>query len=495
MKLSFPLSLKVSLWLLLNLLLLAGAMLLFVQFGLGWESLASGPAADRVRAIGDVMVAELDQNPDMEPDTILTRFSKAYKINLFLFAGDGTQLAGPPIELPPEIKARVTLPPGGRGPPITWDRAPADGPPHPPPPRPDMESKGRMPLENSPRFQAHTNGPSQYWIGQRLLLPAPDGPRMHPTTLLAMTPSITGSGLFFDFKPWLLGAAVVAVVSILFWLPVVGSLTRTLKRLTTATEHIAEGRFDTRVAIKRRDEIGRLGDAIDSMAARLDHLVTGQRRFLGDIAHELGSPLGRLQFATSILEERAGPKLKASVDDVREEVQQMSELVGELLAFTKASLNPRETRLEPVELAPLVARVLAREAAGMTLAVEIPAGLRLQAEPALLARALGNLVRNAVRYAADAGPITVRATRDGGGGDAVLTVSDEGPGVPPEALARLGEPFYRPETARTRETGGVGLGLAIVKSSVTACRGTVRFSNRAPRGFVAELRIPVAAQA
>ena len=74
----------------------------------------------------------------------------------------------------------------------------------------------------------------------------------------------------------------------------------------------------------------------------------------------------------------------------------------------------------------------------------------------------------------------------------VVVVEDNGPGVPASDLDRLGEPFFRPELARTRESGGVGLGLAIVRSSVNACGGEVRFANRTPRGFRAEIRLPVA---
>jgi two-component system sensor histidine kinase CpxA len=99
-------------------------------------------------------------------------------------------------------------------------------------------------------------------------------------------------------------------------------------------------------------------------------------------------------------------------------------------------------------------------------------------------------VRNAVRYAADAGPITLTAVREAS--HIVLAVEDNGPGVPPGDLDRLGEPFFRPELARTREGGGVGLGLAIVRNSIAACGGEVRFSNRAPHGFRAEIRLNAA---
>jgi two-component system sensor histidine kinase CpxA len=103
---------------------------------------------------------------------------------------------------------------------------------------------------------------------------------------------------------------------------------------------------------------------------------------------------------------------------------------------------------------------------------------------------LGNLIRNALRYAGQAGPITVSAARTNG--HVIIAVDDEGPGVPAADVDRLGEPFFRPELARTRESGGVGLGLAIVRNSIAACGGEVRFANRTPRGFRAEIRLSAA---
>jgi two-component system sensor histidine kinase CpxA len=285
----------------------------------------------------------------------------------------------------------------------------------------------------------------------------------------------------------LLAGSAVLALSVLFWLPLVHSITRSLGQLTKATEQIAEGRFETRVDTRRRDELGRLGESVNRMATRLDAHMTGQKRFLGDVAHELCSPLARLQMATGILAERAPPALQATVADVREEAQQMSALVNELLAFTKAGLQPRAVALTTVELEPLARAALAREGAGDRVTVNIAPGLCAQVEADLLSRALGNLVRNAVRYAGDAGPITLSASREGD--RVILRVDDEGPGVPAADVDRLGEPFFRPELARTRETGGVGLGLAIVRSSVAACQGEVRFANRTPRGFRAEVRL------
>jgi two-component system sensor histidine kinase CpxA len=127
------------------------------------------------------------------------------------------------------------------------------------------------------------------------------------------------------------------------------------------------------------------------------------------------------------------------------------------------------------------------------------------AEPDLLGRALGNVVRNALRYASPTGgadysyrptmrtdghptgPITISAREHA---DRVtIYITDCGPGVPEEALHRLFDPFFRPESARTRETGGVGLGLAIVKTCVEACGGTVAVRNVKPSGLQVEFEL------
>ncbi|MBI3881994.1 MAG: HAMP domain-containing histidine kinase, partial [Verrucomicrobia bacterium] len=258
-------------------------------------------------------------------------------------------------------------------------------------------------------------------------------------------------------------------------------------QMTVATERIAEGNFEARVATKRSDELGSLAGAINRMAARLAGFVTGQKRFTGDIAHELCAPIARIQMALGILEQRADENQKAYVDDLREEVQHMSSLVNELLSFSKASLRPKENKLDPVPLAPLAQRVVARETHNGTgdVRVEIPAELSALAEPELLARALANLVRNALHHAGSAGPITVSAASEGG--RVTLSVSDSGPGVPEESLAQIFDPFFRLDASRTRDTGGVGLGLAIVKTCVDACQGTVTARNRAPTGLQVDI--------
>jgi two-component system sensor histidine kinase CpxA len=505
MKVTYPLSLKVSLWLMLNLLLLTtlGVGFFVVQGGVGWNALLAGPAGEHAIAKAGFIAGELAAAPAANRNAMLERFGKAYKAEFFLLRFDETVIAGNKIELPPEIRKRTEFRPPrkGSGPRSSGEFGPSsEFRREPPPPRdPDVRrpegeefspgrnvEPGRSGGERG-RFILRAGTPASYWIGLRVFFPSERGRFPLPATLLTRVDSLWSLLRYLDLQSWVLAGTGVLALSVLFWWPLVHGITRSLGQLTTATEQIAEGKFETLVSTHRHDELGKLGESVNRMAARLDAHMTGQKRFLGDVAHELCSPLARLQMATGILAEHAPKELHETVGDVRDEVQQMSTLVNELLAFTKAGLRPRDVSCAPIELAPLAEQVIAREDSAGKVTVAIPADLRVTAEPDLLGRALGNLVRNAVRYAADAGQITVTAVKDAH--RIVLAVDDNGPGVPAADLDRLGEPFFRPELARTREGGGVGLGLAIVRNSIAACGGEVRFSNRAPRGFHAEIRL------
>jgi two-component system sensor histidine kinase CpxA len=278
------------------------------------------------------------------------------------------------------------------------------------------------------------------------------------------------------------------LVSFLFWLPFAFSLTRRLRRVTAATSKIASGDFDVRLGSGTADEIGELAQSVKTMAGQLDSLVRGQKRFLGDVAHELCSPVARMQAALGILEHRASDENQLRyVANLREELDEMSHLVDELLQFSKASVQ-REIALQTIPLAPFVAGVVAREAAGADVECDVPTELIVQGEPILLSRALGNVLRNAVRYAGGAGPIVVSAAPQQGG--VALIVADSGTGVPPESLPRLFDAFYRPDAARTRELGGAGLGLAIVKTCIEACGGRVAARNGSNSGLEVIFALP-----
>ena len=224
------------------------------------------------------------------------------------------------------------------------------------------------------------------------------------------------------------------------------------------------------------------------MRTRLSAFVKGQKRFLGDVSHELGSPIARIQFGLGALEHRIEEENRGRVKDVLEDVAHMSSLVDELLAYSRADLTSDAVKLDRIPLLPVVQAAIRRETtAADRVNVRIDPELRVIASADLLTRAIANVVRNAVKYAGDAGPIDVSAEKRNGRIE--IQIRDSGPGVPEDLRHQLFEPFFRPETSRTRDTGGVGLGLAIVKTCIETCKGTVAAVNLQPNGFAVKITL------
>src|SRR6266850_7348020 len=514
MKHPSPLYVKILLWFFLNLVVLAviGFFIFAGRFGI--DLLVSGPVATRMAAVSAATTDEFRTRPRSEWNSVLENHSRTYGVKFLLFRDDGTQLAGEPTALPDEVKQNLRGPPGRPGPDgrgrekgrpgegerrhepgeFRRDSRVSDGtniaarPPEPGRSQTSTNAPFRGFPQPRPRFVLRTSKPASYWIGMPAFLgdQTEDLPRF--CTLLIVSQSLYGGGLFFDAKPFLMAGGWVLLFSVVFWFPLVHGIKRSLAQMTRATERIAQGRFDGRLRIRRRDELGQLGNAVNLMAERLQGFVSGQKRFLGDTAHELCTPLARIQMVVGILEQRAEASSQPYIQDLRDEVQQTSSLVAELLSFSKASLAGAALKLRPVAVEDLLKRAIQREANPDTdIRIELEADLQALAAPDLLQRALANLLRNAVRYAGGQGPITVSGAREA---DAILVkISDCGPGVSEEFLQRLFDPFFRVDDARTRESGGVGLGLTIVKTCVEACGGAVTCANRKPTGLEVSLRL------
>jgi two-component system sensor histidine kinase CpxA len=220
------------------------------------------------------------------------------------------------------------------------------------------------------------------------------------------------------------------------------------------------------------------------MAAQLGGYMTQQRRITADVAHELCSPIARMQMALGVVEQRSTPEQATYLQKLDRELQHMAKLVEEVLAFTKAETLPERESPKDIDLRELLQNILAREAPENGIQLDI-GDIKLHSLRNALDRAIGNVVRNAVRYAKDI-EITAKAEN----GRVVIHILDRGPGVPEEAVSRLFEPFYRPEAARGRNTGGSGLGLAITKRCIEACGGTVTARNREGGGLVVEISLP-----
>lgn len=464
MRAQLKLSTKVFFIASLNLALLALVFLVFmrVQFRLDLQSFLLAPARDRILSVGRQVALDLRETDRTAWDDLLARYSKANNAELTLVDDHGGRLAGAAQELPASIMERFNRQGGRR------DRD--------------------FPL----MYLGSTSHPVRHWIAIRIPLPR-SGERHVHGALIAASSSFIGTPFFFDPRPWLAMGFAVVIISVLCWLPLVRGLTHSISHMTRATAQIAEGNFEIQLPIRRSDELGQLSASINRMASRLKGFVKGQKRFLGDAAHELCSPIARMQVALGILERTAAPEQQACVEDLHEDLQHMSTLVNDVLSFSKASIRPAEARIVELSVSDAVHRVIDREVTDSSqINIAVDDDMRVLADPDLLFRALSNIVRNAVRYASKAGPIQISAEQTNG--SVILRVSDCGPGLSPKDLECIFEPFYRPEPARARETGGAGLGLAIVKTCIESCRGTVTCRNRRPTGLEVEIRLDAATQ-
>jgi two-component system sensor histidine kinase CpxA len=464
---------KIMLWFFLNLILLAIALWLVFSFSFRFDASFFSGISNKMDSISRVITEEVNGKTRAEIDEILKRYTDTYEVEFFLFDNRGEQLGGREISLPTEVLNEILYPESGpKAPGNSYGK---DGPPAlNRPPRP-----GRSMLS----IFVKTTDPTLYWSGARTMISEPGNPEPVRVRILAVSDSVSGNGLFFDPTPWLIVAAIIFGGSTLFWLPFVKSITNAIGQMSAATAKIADEDFDVQVDENRTDELGKLGAGINHLARRLSDFVTGQKRFLGDISHELNSPLARMQFALTILEDRVREENRVYVEDVKEEVEIMSKLVGELLSYSKAGIKATRIELEKIHLRTLVEQVVEREngAGSADIEIEISDDTLVLAHFDLLSRAIGNLVRNAVRYAGHAGTILISA--EDINGTVKIIISDQGAGVPDSALEKLFAPFYRIQSDRSRESGGTGLGLAIVKTCIEACRGKVFASNRVPSGL------------
>ena len=493
MTLRLPLFGRILVWLLLNLLILGVAFGIFLWTELGGESLLGRAAGDRSQAPVGALLAELRDRPMGEWEGAMARFEEAFPVRVMLLREDGSLFLGAKLEVPAELVLRLRAlaqpgsrlnnrrsgPPPGQPPEDHFEPGPV-GAPGPPPPR-----LGPQSLMGGPRVFLRIGSPAKYWLIHSNPIRGPGV--LRGLRMAMVSDTVSAGGLFFDVQSWFWAASAVIAVSVLWWFPFVRGITRSVSQISAATERIAEGRFNTVVPEARGDELGRLGGAINRMSVRLEGLVSGQKRFLGDVAHELCSPLARMEMALGILEQRADDNTRPYVDDVREEVRHMSTLVNELLQFSKASLKPANAEMMPLPMAEMTRRVVAREmpeAADLT--VQVPEELIALGQPELVERAMRNLLRNARNHAASQGPIRIEAFSSGPH-EVLWRVVDSGPGVSESELGRLGEPFYRPDQSRSSDTGGTGLGLAIVKTCMAACQGRLELKRGQERGLVASL--------
>ena len=274
-------------------------------------------------------------------------------------------------------------------------------------------------------------------------------------------------------------------------------ITAPLFELRRGTETIASGNLTARVSgalRNRRDEIGQLGRDFDRMAERLESLVDSHKRLLGDVSHELRSPLSRLLVALGIARRANAEEMPELLDRIALEARRLDSLIGQLLTLSRIESGSHAAAPSSIDLTALVHEVVTDadfEARGQSRRVSVTAFEECTVlgseEP--LRSAVENVIRNGVRFTREgtAVDVSIRRERD----RAVIRVRDLGPGVPETMLSEIFLPFRRVQTTHGTRNEGSGLGLAIAHRAVVAKGGKIGATNAADGGLIVAIEFPL----
>lgn len=283
-------------------------------------------------------------------------------------------------------------------------------------------------------------------------------------------------------SPWQSQMLLALAISMLLLAPLVWwmarRLTRPIRVFAAAAERLGADPEAEPLAPSGPSEVRTAIHAFNDMQASLRNHMRQRTQTVAAIAHDLRTPLTRLRF-------RAEQAPEAVRDRMASDIEEMDALIAQAMAFVRGETTPE--RREPLDLDALAADCAQGfTETGADVSFDGGGALRVSGDPAGLRRALGNLIANAVQYGGGA-----RVKAFAADGAAVVTIEDDGPGLPEGELEIVFEPFQRGERSRNRETGGAGLGLTVARQAARASGGDVVLQRREGGGLRARLHIPL----
>jgi signal transduction histidine kinase len=273
----------------------------------------------------------------------------------------------------------------------------------------------------------------------------------------------------------LLAAAITALVgAVAVSLALSARIAGPVSRLSAAARRIASGHYAERVPVEGEGEVEELALAFNQMGGSLEATERRRLQLVGDVAHELRTPLATLDGYLEGLQDGVVEADAETWSLLRRETDRMTRLIGDLGDLWRAEAHQLPLQLEVIEVSTLLAeseRRHAAEAAARGIAVRAEQGepLAARADRDRVIQVIGNYLSNALRYAPEGSSVTLTGARQGH--EVVIGVRDEGPGLSAEQLAHLFERFYRPDPSRSRALGGAGIGLAIARALAEAMGG------------------------
>jgi signal transduction histidine kinase len=299
--------------------------------------------------------------------------------------------------------------------------------------------------------------------------------------IVVVTPKIADHRSRPPLVPILVGFALLLVLCAYL---AVRWLFRPVVTIRQGAAYIGAGHFDHRIRTRRDDELGELAQDINHMAGKVEGMLDAKRQLLLGVSHELRSPISRLTLGLALQDE------SASVRALQQDVGEMRSIVETLLEAERLGSPHAALQLADTGLAELVQDLQVRYFSGETrLHSRVTGEPRATLDAARIQLMLKNLLGNALRYSAPAdGPVelSVHAT----GTQVEFRVRDHGPGIPADQRAHIGEPFYRSDASRARETGGTGLGLYLARQVARAHGGDLKLEEADGGGALFVVVIP-----
>ncbi len=293
---------------------------------------------------------------------------------------------------------------------------------------------------------------------------------------------------------YFLVAAFVAAVIALFLSRLI---TKPVDRLTRGIQRMGRGDLSVRVPVKGGGELRKLAETFNTMSEKLERLDKSRNQFVSNASHELKTPLSTMKILLENIIYQ--PDMQANLrteflTDVNSEIDRLNLIISDLLTLVSMDTNAMRLRLETFKIGDLVTEVVQRlsivaRQKQQEIRVNLSDGCEMHADRAKLTQVIYNILDNAIKYTPPRGVIRLRLVRSGR--NAVLTIADNGPGIPKEDQAHIFDRFYRVDKARSRDTGGTGLGLSIVHQFVLMHGGNVTVDSTEGSGTTFTIELPM----